>query len=73
MFAESCARCHSSKLPERSSAWTRRRLRGPDYLNCWNKYWAWTKTDDFKQKMRAIVKAPDFLKDNYLSRSFACR
>ena len=21
---------------------------GKDYLNCWNKYWAWTKTDDFK-------------------------
>ena len=40
---------------------------GPDYLTCWNKYWAWTKTDDFKQQMRAIVDAPDFLDDNYLS------
>ena len=30
----------------------------------------WTKTDDFKQKMLAIVNAPDFLKDNYLSSEF---
>ena len=28
---------------------------GPGYLRCWNSYWAWTKTDDFKQQMRAIV------------------
>ena len=40
---------------------------GPNYMNCWNRYWAWTKTEDFKTKMRAIVHAPDFLVDNYLS------
>ena len=28
---------------------------------CWNEYWDWTKTDDFKSKMREIVLAPDFL------------
>jgi hypothetical protein len=40
---------------------------GKNYLNCWNKYWAWTKTDDFKQKMTKIVQAPDFLDHNFLS------
>jgi hypothetical protein len=43
---------------------------GPNYLDCWNKYWSWTKTDDFKTRMKAIVRAPDFLKDNYLSTEF---
>ena len=36
-------------------------------MACWNRYWAWTKTDDYKQQMRAIVGAPDFLDGNYLS------
>src|SRR5262249_470264 len=40
---------------------------GPGYLQCWDKYWAWTKTDDYKKQMRAIVSAPDFLDGNYLS------
>src|SRR5205085_12480921 len=38
-----------------------------DYLTCWNNYWAYTKTDDFKTKMREIVMQPDFLDGNYLS------
>ena len=68
MFAETCARCHSSKLPDEARA----KLdpggcSGPDYLACFKRYWAYTQTDDFKAKMRAIVAAPDFLKDNYLS------
>ena len=33
---------------------------GKDYLDCWNKYWAWTKTDDFKAKMRAMVQQAGF-------------
>jgi hypothetical protein len=36
-------------------------------MDCWNRYWAWTKTDNFKSKMRAIVLADDFLDGNYLS------
>jgi hypothetical protein len=68
VFAETCARCHSSKLPDEARA----KLdpggcSGPDYLTCFKRYWAYTQTDDFKAKMRAIVAAPDFLKDNYLS------
>ena len=43
---------------------------GKDYLGCWNKYWAWTQTPEFKQQMRDIVLAPDFLDDNYLSAEF---
>jgi hypothetical protein len=57
-FAQYCARCHSSKIPEAP----------PDVdTNDWGKYWAWTKTDDFKTKMTAMVLADDFLTDNYLS------
>ncbi|HEX8650343.1 MAG TPA: hypothetical protein VF708_05855 [Pyrinomonadaceae bacterium] len=67
VFAENCARCHSSKLPENAEGLDPGGCAGKDYLNCWNKYWAWTKTEDFKSKMRAIVTAPDFLEGNYLS------
>lgn len=70
VFAETCARCHSSKLPTPAEGLDPGGCSGKDYLNCWNKYWAWTKTDDFKSKMRAIVDAPDFLDNNYLSAEF---
>ena len=71
VFAERCARCHSSKLPEPAPGFDEGRgCNGKNYLDCWNKYWAWTKTDEFKEKMRAIVLADDFLKDNYLSAEF---
>ncbi len=36
-------------------------------MQCFKKWWAWTQTDDYKTQMRAIVDAPDFLADNYLS------
>jgi len=67
VFAERCARCHSSKLPEPAEGLDPGGCAGKDYLNCWNKYWAWTKSDDFKSKMRAIVMQPDFLDGNFLS------
>ncbi len=71
VFAERCARCHSSKVPEPAPGVDDARgCNGKDYLNCWNKYWAWTQTEDFKAKMRNIVLADDFLKDNYLSTEF---
>jgi hypothetical protein len=70
VFAETCARCHSSKLPTPAPGLDPGGCAGPDYLNCWSKYWAWTKTEDFKSKMRAIVTAPDFLDGNYLSAEF---
>jgi hypothetical protein len=73
VFAERCARCHSSKLPrpvvgmEGPGA---QDCNGPNYLKCWNTYWKWTKTEDFRSRMTEIVKSPDFLKDNYLSTEF---
>lgn len=67
VFAETCARCHSSKLPANAKGLDPSGCAGKDYLTCFNTYWAWTQTEDFKSKMREIVLADDFLKDNYLS------
>jgi hypothetical protein len=67
VFAERCARCHSSKLPEPAAGLDPSGGAGPGYLDAWNRYWEWTKTDEFKRKMRDIVRAADFLENNYLS------
>lgn len=67
VFAETCARCHSSKAPQPAAGLDPSGCAGPNYMQCWNNYWAWTKTDDYKRQMRAIVSAPDFLDNNYLS------
>jgi hypothetical protein len=67
VFAENCARCHSSKAPEMATALIPEGCVGPDYLSCWNKYWEATETPQFKAEMTEIVTAPDFLDDNYLS------
>jgi hypothetical protein len=67
VFAERCARCHSSKLPTPAEGLDPGGCAGKDYLTCWNRYWAWTNTEDFKSKMRAIVMAPDFLEGNFLA------
>ena len=70
VFAENCARCHSSKLPEPAPGLDPNGCAGKDYMSCWNTYWEWTKTAEFKDKMRNIVLADDFLQDNYLSAEF---
>lgn len=76
VFADRCARCHSSKAPAAAVGVDPGGCSGPDYYTpdgaagkpgCFNRYWAWTKTDDFKKQMRAIVMQPDFLDKNYLS------
>ncbi|SFU33395.1 c-type cytochrome [Nitrosospira multiformis] len=68
VFAENCAGCHSSKLPEKAvKFFPNNGCVGPDYLSCWNQYWNWTKTDEFRQEMKEIVLKEDFLADNYLS------
>jgi hypothetical protein len=68
VFAVRCARCHSSKLPEKAfTTFFQPGCIGPKYLQCWNDYWAWTKTPEFKEQMKQIVRAPDFLDDNFLS------
>ncbi len=70
VFAENCARCHSSKLPQPAPGLDPGGCAGKEYLGCWDRYWEWTKTEEFKAKMREIVLADDFLKDNYLSAEF---
>lgn len=67
VFAERCARCHSSKLPEPAIGVDPHGCAGSGYLECWKKYWQWTKTEEFKEKMRRIVLAEDFLEGNFLS------
>lgn len=70
VFADTCARCHSSKLPTPAAGLDPSGCAGPNYLTCFHRYWSWTQTPDFKGKMRAIVRAPDFLDNNYLSADF---
>ena len=67
VFADTCARCHSSKAPKPAAGLDPAGCAGAGYLDCWNRYWAWTKTDEYKQQMRAIAAAPDFLDGNFLS------
>ena len=71
VFAERCARCHSSKTPPLPDSVAGGTCagggNGPQYLDCWNKYWEHTKTPEFKEAMKAIVRAPDFLQGNFLS------
>jgi hypothetical protein len=67
VFAERCARCHSTTLPSLPSGLDLENANGPGYLAAWDRYWAWTKTEEFKAPMRAMVMKPDFLDGNYLS------
>ena len=66
VFAERCERCHSSKLPDPPAGADPGNCSG-NYLECWNRYWQWTQTEDFRGKARDIAARPDFLDDNYLS------
>jgi hypothetical protein len=70
VFAETCARCHSSKRPEMAVGLDPDGCNGKDYLGCWNKYFEWTKTPEFKEQMKKIVLADDFQTENYLSAEF---
>ena len=59
VFAENCASCHVSpnKMPP-----------PPPGVARYSKQWCdWTRSDDFKREMTALVRAPDFLQDNYLA------
>jgi hypothetical protein len=68
VFAEDCAACHSSKLPSRIEEYfPEHGCAGENYLECFNTYWKWTHTDEFKSEMRKIVLAEDFLENNFLS------
>jgi len=68
VFAERCARCHSSKLPDNVYAnFFQQGCIGPNYLKCWSDYWNYTKTPEFRTAMKTIVNDPNFLTDNFLS------
>ena len=73
VFANNCAVCHSSKIPPAPAGSgvdegaCKDGGNGPQYRECWDRYWAWAQTEEFKAKMREIVLAPDFLHDNFLS------
>jgi hypothetical protein len=67
VFAENCARCHSSKYPPPPAGADPGRCQATDYLRCWNAYWTWSKTDEFKKQMRQIVAQENFLDQNFLS------
>ncbi len=67
VFAERCARCHSSKLPTPAIGLDPGGCAGSGYLGCWQKYWEWTKTEEFQREMKRIVMRDDFLDNNFLS------
>ena len=68
IFADTCARCHSSKAPAPpAQVLPADSCHGRNYLQCWSDYWEWTESASFKEHMRAIVRANDFLEANYLS------
>jgi len=68
VFAERCARCHSSKLPEKAfTDFFKPGCIGPNYLKCWDDYWKWTKTAEFKDAMKPIVMAEDFTANNAMT------
>jgi hypothetical protein len=59
VFAANCARCHSSynKMPQPP----------PGIARATPQWDEWTGSDDFKRRMTELVRAPDFLDDNFLS------
>ncbi|HEY1229452.1 MAG TPA: hypothetical protein VGF26_19265, partial [Ramlibacter sp.] len=60
VFADTCARCHSSKAPTPVVDFASPQCTGPGYMDCFKRYWTWTQSDEFKTQMRPIVAAPDF-------------
>lgn len=68
VFAENCVRCHSSKMPDKTyTFFPNDGCAGAGYLTCWNRYWEWTRTAEYKAAATKLVLAKDFLDGNYLS------
>ncbi|MCU1234597.1 MAG: hypothetical protein JWP63_2564 [Candidatus Solibacter sp.] len=66
VFADRCASCHSSKFPTPPAGADPGSCSGT-YPDCWNRYWAWTRTDDYRREMQKLVLADDFLVKNYFA------
>ncbi|MAY45636.1 MAG: hypothetical protein CML65_10325 [Rhodobacteraceae bacterium] len=73
VFADTCAACHSSKQPDPDpvfgvdSGVCEGGGTGPEYRQCWDRFWAWAQSDTFKRQMRDMVRQDNFLEANYLS------
>jgi hypothetical protein len=65
VFADTCARCHSSNADAGQGAGSDG-LQRPGYLTRWNAYWPRPRPTS-SSKDAEIVNAPDFLDGNYLS------
>jgi len=66
VFAERCARCHSSKQPKSVPAFIKF-VNGPGYLESFRRWFRWTQSVPYRRQMKEIVRAPDFRNGNYLS------
>ena len=69
IFANKCASCHSSKLPDEAYAFFKKKTCiGEGYKDCWNSYWNFVNSSpDYHDDLLKIVKSEDFLEDNFLS------
>lgn len=73
VFAENCAACHSSKIPPIPAnsgiddGICAGGGNGPDYRSCWDRYWTWAQSRDFKDAMIRLVQDKTFLDGNFLS------
>ena len=68
LFANNCAACHSSKLPEKVyGIFNRPECVGAGYMKCWNQYVEYTKTPEYHTQIEALVNQGDFLDQNFLS------
>ena len=67
VFAERCARCHSSKLPATGGRARPGWLLGQGLPDLLEQILGMDQDRRLQAKMRAIVHAPDFLDDNFLS------
>lgn len=72
VFAENCAACHSSKVPDKGYSYFNNpknptQCHGENYMQCWEAYWNYTKSPEFKNDMLKIVDQKDFLDSNFLS------
>jgi len=73
VFAENCAGCHSSKIPPAppnsgvDADVCEHGGNGAQYRECWDRYWNWVRSDEFKQQMAEMVLEDDFLENNFLS------
>jgi len=73
LFARNCAACHSSKLPEKAYTFFNNPddpmqcVGGSNYMKCWQAYWKYVKTPEFKDAMEPIVADASFLDGNFLS------